>query len=263
MSPLQLLKRAALLALVSSCGSCGSAADGASPDAAVVDGGATTADAPATGEFSFFVTSLETMRTQSGNQDGFGGDLGGLSGADQICQRAAAEVGFGHRTWRAFLSVTNGPDGGPVNAIDRVGAGPWFDRNRRLVATGREGLLGIRPDGDERTINDLPDEHGVPLSILGDAHDILTGSDGLGRLASTGPVSTCSDWTSAVGEGSEGKVMCGHSFPRAGKVGYDWISDHPVPGCAPGINLIQNGPGQGNCVGCGGGYGGIYCFAVD
>jgi hypothetical protein len=35
-----------------------------------------------------------------------------------------------------------------------------------------------------------------------------------------------------------------------------------VPGCAAGINLVQNGAGSGNAVGGGGGYGGIYCFAL-
>ena len=39
---------------------------------------------------------------------GNGGNLGGLSGADAICQRAAADVGFGGKTWRAFLSVAKG-----------------------------------------------------------------------------------------------------------------------------------------------------------
>ena len=34
-----------------------------------------------------------------------------------------------------------------------------------------------RPDGDERTTDDLPDECGVPLSALGDSHDVPTGSD--------------------------------------------------------------------------------------
>lgn len=214
--------------------------------------------------FSFFVTSLQTMREQSGSQDGFGGDLGGLSGADTICQTAAANVGFGHRTWRAFLSATTGgPGGGPVNAIDRIGEGPWYDRNGRLISNDKAGLLGTRPAGDPQAVADMADEFGQPLSLLGDSHDIMTASDEDGTLFSSDPVTTCNDWTSAVGPGSEQAVICGHSFPRSAQSGREWIADHPLRGCAPGINLIQDGPGTGDCVGCSGGYGGIYCFAAD
>jgi len=44
--------------------------------------------------------------------------------------------------------------------------------------------------------------------------------------------------------------------------GQSWITAHRVRGCAPGVNLVQDGPGSGDCVGCGGGYGAIYCFAL-
>lgn len=62
---------------------------------------------------SFFVTSS----THSG-------DLGGLQGADAICQRLAAAAGAGDRTWRAYLSTygTNTTEG--ENARDRIGTGP-------------------------------------------------------------------------------------------------------------------------------------------
>src|SRR5687768_1620379 len=101
---------ATLLSLLASCAP-------SVPDGNDGDGGDTEPDAPGAADasppdaaplppFSFFVTSLETMRAQSGSVDGFGGDLGGLAGADAICQTAAANVGFGGKTWRAFLSVT-------------------------------------------------------------------------------------------------------------------------------------------------------------
>jgi hypothetical protein len=43
-----------------------------------------------------------------------------------------------------------------------------------------------------------------------------------------------------------------------------WIAEHNAGGCAPGVNLFgQGGPQQGDyTVGAGGGYGGIYCFAL-
>src|SRR5690606_26084229 len=45
---------------------------------------------------SFFITSAG-----SGN----GGNLGGLEGADAICEARAEAVGAGDRTWRAYLST--------------------------------------------------------------------------------------------------------------------------------------------------------------
>ena len=228
------------------------------------DAGAQPGD-PDAGEplekFSFFVTSLDTMRAQSGSQDGFGGDLGGLAGADAICQNAAAAVGFGGKTWRAFLSVTQGPDGNPVNAIDRIGSGPWYDRNGRLIASDLDGLRHTRPDGDAQAVADLADERGVPLTTLGDSHDVMTGSNSQGQLASSSPESTCADWTTSSSSTTYAeKAYVGHSWPAMS--GQSWMSAHRMRGCAPGVNLQQNGPGQGTCVGCSGGWGGIYCFAL-
>lgn len=211
--------------------------------------------------FSFFVTSLEIMRELSGSQDGFGGNLGGLAGADAICQQAAARVGFGHKTWRAFLSVTDGGDGNPVHAIDRIGDGPWYDRNGRLVATDKAGLLQTRPAGDVSIVNDLPNEHGQGLTVYGDSHDVLTGSNELGQLDAASATATCSDWTSAIGPGTENQVRCGHAWPAGS--GQHWIQAHRLRGCSPGVNLVQDGAGSGDCVGCSGGYGAIYCFALE
>jgi hypothetical protein len=217
--------------------------------------------------FSFFVTSLDAMRNLSGSQDGFGGNLGGLDGADAICQEIAAGLGFGNKTWRAFLSVTSGPGGSPVHAIDRIGEGPWYDRLGRLVAEDIAGLMHDRPDGDPAIVNDLPDEYGRPLSQFGDNHDVLTGSNEQGRLNSTDAALTCQDWTSVdtSGGGSwpndHAGPMCGHSWPAMS--GQNWIRAHNVPGCAAGVNLVQDGGGQGtDTVGGAGGYGGIYCFAL-
>src|SRR5262245_53883373 len=131
---LRLLLILSLLPAAVACGGSSTGDDdgggGDDDDASLPD--ASAPDATPLPLFSFFVTSLDTMRTQSGSQDGFGGNLGGLAGADAICQTAAANVGFGAKHWRAFLSVTaDGAGGGPVNAIDRIGEGPWYDRNGR------------------------------------------------------------------------------------------------------------------------------------
>jgi hypothetical protein len=289
--------------------------------------------------FSFFVTSLEGMQELSGSVDGFGGDLGGLAGADEICRKLAENVDAGHKTWRAFLSVVEGPDGKPVHAIDRIGEGPWYDRNGRLVALSREDLMGDRPIGDAQIVDDLPNEYGQGQKQFGDNHDTLTGSNAEGQLNSEDPASTCMDWTSAVGPGSEKMVMAGHSWPREAKPGdgpdgdngggpkvpppwtsacsglsigdacdvtkgkkkftstcaahpddetvvfcmpdgwdpnggpgggggdndgVHWVASHTVPGCAAGVQLNQEGGGDGtDYVGGAGGYGGIYCFALE
>ena len=173
-------------------------------------------------EFSFFVTSLEGMQRLSGRQTGFGGDLrygeaDGLSGADKICAEIAeySMAGDGQKGWRAFLSVTAGPDGSPVHAIDRIGQGPWYDRMGRLVAMNLTDLANERPVGaDPAIINDLPNEYGVPNHAPDaeegevDNHDILTGSDEAGRLYDD-EESTCQDWTSSVGSGGGyGGIYC-------------------------------------------------------
>jgi hypothetical protein len=69
---------------------------------------------------------------------------------------------------------------------------------------------------------------------------------------------TCNDWTSAE---RSGKPHCGHSWPRQGS-GVNWMSALKEGGCAPGINLKEQGGPNAPTVGSGGGYGGIYCFAL-
>jgi hypothetical protein len=227
--------------------------------------------------FSFFITSLVAIRRESGSQNGFGGDLSlgktdsmgakdGLAGADEICRRIAdnASPGAGCKTWRAFLSVTKGPNNGPaINAIDRVGNGPWYDRVGRVVAMNKAALLGDRPTGmDPAIINDFPNEFGTPNQNPDgtgpvDNHDFLTGSDAMGKVYSTGTSATCKDWTSKVG--ADGKPRVGHSWPRQIS-GTNWISSLNEAGCAPGVFIVEMGPPVGDTVGGGGGYGGFYCF---
>lgn len=240
------------------------------------DGGTSGSDGGTGGDlarFSFFVTSIEAMRELSGSQNGFGGDLRfgeatGLEGADKICQ-TIAEMGLpgaGQKTWRAFLSTSKGgTDGGPIHAIDRIGEGPWYDRNGRLVAENKTGLLSApRPQGDTQIKNDLPNERGEPNHQGVDNHDTLTGSNKQGQFSGGGMGSTCNDWASSVG--ATGRPYIGHSWPRSASNpsnGGHWISDHQAPGCAAGVNLNQSGGGGGgSTVGGSGGYGGIYCFAL-
>jgi hypothetical protein len=219
--------------------------------------------------FSFFVTSQAGLAKLAGDPDGFGGNLkldkaDGLSGADEICRRLAETSAPGNgKTWRAFLSVTKGPGGMPVNAIDRIGEGPWYDRRGRVFAANKTALLNTRPQGaDPIIIDDLPNEDGVPNHDPGggiiDNHNMLTGSDTQGKLDAKGLTATCQDWTSNVASG--GKPRCGVSWPRSQLV--HWISTLNEGGCAPGSTPPGAQSGQQGTVGALGGYGGSYCFAL-
>ena len=240
--------------------------------------------------FSFFVTSYTAIQQLSGSAKGFGGDLrfgetgpgSGLRGADKICSTIAEKSmpGSSAKVWRAFLSATADEQGKQVNAIDRVGNGPWYDRLGRKFAEKKADLLAERPTSIAAVIkNDLPNEDGVPNhspdGTQVDNHDMLTGSDDQGKLY--GPKATCSDWTttdSTLGSNRvplTGLPRVGHSWPRGDfPGGFDnpmnnWMSALDEAGCGAGVNLVDNGPPDYSnpTVGSGGGYGGFYCFALS
>jgi hypothetical protein len=247
-------------------GSSGSAGAGNAGTAGVAGAsGGSGGGASMTEKFSFFVTSLAGMRKLANSQDGFGGDLRfgektGLEGADKIC-RTLAEAsmpGAGQKEWRAFLSTKS------VNAADRLGDGPWYDRLGRLVAKTKSDLLQERPKGaDSAIVEDLPNENGIPNGQDGcngsdcpDNHDTLTGSKSNGMYDSAS--STCDDWTNTE---ASGQPRIGHSWSAPS--GKSWIQAHTAGGCKAGVQLEQMGGANGvPTVGAGGGYGGFYCFAM-
>jgi hypothetical protein len=237
--------------------------------------GGSSSTAPSAAKFSFFVTSYKAIQALSGSAQGFGGDLrhgetgtgAGLRGADKICTETAELSMAGNaKVWRAFLSTS------AENAIDRIGEGPWYDRLGRVVALTKANLLATRPVGaDAAIVNDLPNEDGVPNHAPDgkqvDNHDTLTGTGTNGQLYNAN--AACSDWTSSAKDTSN-KPRVGHTWPRAGGGGpmggggmEHWISALDESGCGAGVNLIETGaPGNDGVVGSGGGYGGIYCFAL-
>jgi hypothetical protein len=190
------------------------------------------ADLGPAGLFSFFVTSLRALQELSGSQLGFGGDLrfgetgpgAGLRGADKICRSIAEKrlPGAGTKTWHAFLSVAADENGKQVDAIDRIGNGPWYDRMGRLLARTKADLMSDRPQNGDATIrDDFPNEDGIPnhrpdvTQPSVDNHDMLTGTNAQGKLYSV--TATCKDWTSALGDiATEGRPRVGHSWPRGG-----------------------------------------------
>ena len=234
--------------------------------------------------FSFFVTSLEAIIELSGNRAGFGGDLrfgktgpgAGILGADSICECIAEKSmpGSKVKVWHAFLSAAEGPDGGQVDAMDRIGNGPWYDREGRLVAPTLADLLNKRPqNGDPEIQDDLPNEYGIPNHRPDptkpeiDNHHTLTGTGEDGRLYAA--EATCNDWTSSD-TSTPGKPRMGFSWPRAtgwvaGNEGRHWISGWDGAGCGAGVDIETAtlfGDPKDRFVGSGGGYGGFYCFAL-
>jgi hypothetical protein len=190
---------------------------------------------------TFFITSVGP---------GNGANLGGLAGADAHCQKLAAAVGAGDRTWHAYLS-TSAADGKPaVNARDRIGSGPWHNAKGAMVARNQSNLHGDTLDeartGNLITRTNMLNEKGDRINGVGDTpntHDILTGSQPDGRAYTDGADHTCKNWTS----NGEGTAQLGHSDRNGG--GISWNSAHPSRGCSQ-ENLVATG-----------GAGLFYCFA--
>jgi hypothetical protein len=188
---------------------------------------------------TFFVTSATSVT----------GNLGGLRGADALCQRLAPVVGLGAKTWRAYLSVEHDAENGnrPIDARSRIGDGPWVNANGVTVANDLVALHARKGDAAV-----FVDEHGnrIPGQWPGSPppvqHDILTGSNADGTLMAG---FTCNDWTS---DSTTIAAQVGHSDglgPNGDTSGTlsSWNSAHANQNCS---NTAPRG-----------GAGRIYCFA--
>ncbi|MEY4546662.1 MAG: hypothetical protein RL685_2857 [Pseudomonadota bacterium] len=243
--------------------------------------------------FSFFVTTQNGLTSLPAGiaspapdpVDGFGGNLGGLDGADEICSLLARKSNPGDvKVWRAFLSTSGLVSGVRVDAIDRIGTGPWYDFRGFKLADNLQGLMPVedregRPRGAAPQLAAMfTGENGEEMRVGPgiDNHDTLTGSGRDGRLflldGESGRIATCNDWTSAELRGTPGNPMAtggqvpvGHSWPRSNREGRHWISEHTVNGCEPGGRTDGGtaAPRDDFRVGGAGGYGGFYCFALN
>ena len=185
----------------------------------------------------FFITSVG---------GGDGANLGGLDGADAHCQKLAAAVGQGNRTWRAYLSASAAGEQKAVNARDRIGAGPWYNAKGVMVA---ENAADLHSDNDKLSKENSLTEKGESVNGRGDTpnkHDILTGSQLDGTVFTDGADHTCSNWTS----NANGSAQVGHHDRQGGGQNpTSWNSAHGSRGCS-----------QENLRGSGGD-GLFYCFA--
>ena len=204
----------------------------------VACGGSSNAPTAQNSSMGFFVTSAKSTT----------GNLGGLRGADKLCQSLAAAAGVGDRSWRAYLSVERDADNKPTDARNRIGNGPWLNAKGVVVARDLNELHARKGDA---TV--FVDERGQPIpgqwagSPAPVEHDILTGSNADGTLMSG---MTCGDWTSGSASLA---TQVGHSDglgPGGDASGTfsSWNSSHANQNCA---NTAPRG-----------GAGRIYCFAI-
>lgn len=194
------------------------------------------------GPLSFFITSIGI---------GDGGNLGGLAGADAHCQKLATEAGAGERVWRAYLSTQTFKDNQvAVNAIDRIGEGPWYNANGTRIAENLEALIY---DNSGINYHSAINEKGGFIGSLsmGDENnqkDIMTGSKKDGTAMDPSENTTCSNWTS----NQEGSAQSGHHDRFFWYVwGSSWNSAHASRGCSQ--EQLKGSGGDGL----------FYCFASD
>lgn len=192
------------------------------------------------GGMSFFVTSQGSGR---------GADLGGLEGADRLCNSLASAAGS-RKTWRAYLS-TQARGGRPAgNARDRIGTGPWQNAKGVVVATSVGDLHGANNNLTKAT---ALTEKGETVNGRGDTpnqHDVLTGSQPDGTAIAGDVDSTCGNWT----KGGEGAAMVGHHDRiglRDDVPSKSWNSSHQSRGCS--VEALKSTGGDAR----------LYCFAIN
>jgi hypothetical protein len=193
---------------------------------------------------SFFVTSAGS---------GKGADLGGIAGADRICQTLATAAGS-TKTWHAYLSAAAANGQAAVNARDRIGAGPWFNAKGARIAQNVGDLHGDTLEQARRGNNiqkpTALTEKGEVVNGVGDTpnqHDMITGSQLDGTAFTDAADHTCSNYTSSA---TTGTVQLGH-HDRTGGGNISWNATHPSRGCSQ-ENLVATG-----------GAGRFYCFAIN
>ena len=187
-------------------------------------------------DMTFFITS------KAGPD---GANLGGLEGADKMCQTMAAVAGAGGKTWKAYLSTQGA---GAVNARDRIGKGPWQNAKGAVIATDVATLHGTNNLTKQTALN----EKGEPVNGRTDkpnTHDMLTGSTPDGRAMDGSTDSTCGNWTKS----GEGAAIVGHHDRmglRDDEPSRSWNSSHPSRACGQEALKATGGDGL------------FYCFAA-
>jgi hypothetical protein len=197
---------------------------------------AQTPAATASPNMSFFVTSSNPK----------GGNLGGLAGADTVCQTLARAAGS-TKTWRAYLSTST------VDAKSRIGTGPWRNFKGEQIAASVADLHS--PNNKISGDTALTEKGTKPVYLAGNPpaapagqqlqHDIMTGT----KEDGTKDADTCKDWTVDT---ADAKAMLGHADRLGRTAGVNsWNAVHASQGCG----MAQLAPT--------GSTGLLYCFATN
>ena len=215
--------------------------------------GVTAVIAQTPSKASFFLTSKGS---------GKGADLGGLEGADKHCAELAKSAGLVRKQWKAYLSTTptkkGDTDVAGENARDRIGKGPWYNAQGKLIA---RNVTDLHSDNNKLDANTALTEKGEKVTGRAEAlaktgpnrHDILTGSDPQGRYIVAGDT-TCGNWTKSSGEAPANSAIVGH-HDRRGLNEFrhmkSWNTSHGSRGCSQDNLKASGGDGL------------FYCFATD
>ena len=215
-----------------------------------------------------------------------GGNLGGITGADARCQQWAEAAGIRGKTWRAYLSATQGgPNNGPLHARHRIGQGPWYNSQGLTISQGAQtvDLLHERGIVSSEILTECrqPVVYNQQLPPIQRDHDILTGSNRFGYLrgwqdsdgdAGSQPLQfiefevgigfTCTDWTDGGSGNFQGWV--GHTDWNPNQGEDTWNDAHAT------LDFSTTELYEGNRPACSqmglqgtGGQGRIYCFALN
>ena len=193
-------------------------------------------------DMTFFVTSAGL---------GKGADLGGIAGADQHCQQlATAAAGAGKKQWRAYLSTTASGGTPAVNARDRIGKGPWYNFEGRLIARSVDELHTLNGINRMTALTEKGGKVNGRAESPNNMHDILTGSTPDGKVATGDKDTTCGNWTKS----GEGAAIVGHHDrwgQRDDEPARSWNASHPSRGCSQDNLKASGGAGM------------FYCFAAN
>jgi hypothetical protein len=200
---------------------------------------------PQSPNMTFFVTSAGP---------GKGADLGGIAGADRLCQSLAERAGAAGKTWHAYLSTQGEGGAQATNARDRIGRGPWQNFKGEVIA---QSVDDLHSDNNKISAQTALTERGTMVPGGGftpNYHDVLTGSQADGTAFPPGEDRTCRNWTSST----QGVAMLGH-LDRQGlrddAASKSWNTSHPSRGSDGGCSQ--------NDLRSTGGNGLFYCFAAN
>jgi uncharacterized membrane protein len=197
-------------------------------------------------------TTMTFFLTSAGS--GKGADLGGLEGADRICQQLAQAAGAGGKTWRAYLSTQASGGAQAVNARDRIGAGPWKNAKGETIAQNVDDLHSANNKISKQTALNEKGEMVNGRTETPNRHDAMTGSQPDGWAFPAGEDRTCGNWTKS----GAGAAMLGHHDRqglRDDDASKSWNSSHPSRGPDGGCSQAD--------LKSTGGDGLFYCFATN